>query len=478
MNGETDGAAFFRVLADLRRADGVALDVFGRVLERVTIAAPDEVSQAEIARGNMLNRPTDLSPATVSRAVSVLQKENLMEQRMSPVRHGGRPAGHGRPGSAWALDGARYGVIGVHLAHGHGAVTGLTARLTTLGLDDVSGVADVSRDFGQEPRSVADVADEIAFIVNELSKRAADTGRQILGAGVEIGGHVYDGQVVLAENAGWDHVELAQQVSDRTGIATVVENDVNARALLLAYGQAFNERDFAVAAVFDEGVGGALILDGRLSRGAGGVAGEIGHLFVDYEASGDAQQGGASKVQGNAKGFGDRCSCGRRGHVDALATPKRIIGQLAREGLTARDLSEAASAPLIDDDERLTRQASVFRRAGTALGRALANLANIVNPARIVLILPPALGTTAAGTAATAYLTAVEAALDEAFSTAALNARAGDRHLTVTTVAADDVGRTGAKAAGALVLHAFIEAARNRRVLARRPRTDATRLVS
>ena len=140
-----------------------------------------------------------------------------------------------------------------------------------------------------------------------------------------------------------------------------------------------------------------------------------------------------------------------------MVTPERIRLELGTD-----DVAAAAEEQLVDVDERLTTAASVFRRAGTGLGRGLAALANIANPGRIHLILPPAFADALPGSAGSAYLAAAEAALNDAFSTAPRDARAGQARLTVTSLPVEKIAEDGANAAAACVLDAFIEHARGR----------------
>ena len=87
----------------------------------------------------------------------------------------------------------------------------------------------------------------------------------------------------------------------------------------------YGKPNFAIVAVFDEGVGAALVLDGRLYRGAGGAAGEIGHVAVEFPPP---------LSEDRPSGFAALCRCGRFGHVEAVATPARL-----REELGVHDIS-------------------------------------------------------------------------------------------------------------------------------------------
>jgi glucokinase len=217
----------------------------------------------------------------------------------------------------------------------------------------------------------------IIDVIRELSARST---ADITAVGIGIAGLVANDRsvVITAPNLGWSHVDVGSYVRDATGIVTVVENDANAAAwgeFLFGAGQ--QVRDI-VAVTVGTGIGGGLILDGRLRRGSHGVAAEIGHL--------------------NAVPDGRPCGCGRRGCLEqyasghalvraarerAAAHPSRAI-QLLRlgdgtpEGITGVDVTTAARA---GDTVALES----FTEVGTWLGRGLADLAAVIDPEAFII---------------------------------------------------------------------------------------------
>ncbi|MCC7104887.1 MAG: ROK family protein [Chloroflexi bacterium] len=173
---------------------------------------------------------------------------------------------------------------------------------------------------------------------------------------------------------GWQEVPLAARLRELTGLPTVLENDANCAAVgewRLGAGRGTRHMIYMTVST---GIGGGLILDGRLYRGADGTAGEIGHMIVDAE--------------------GPPCGCGMRGCLEAVASGT-AIGRMAREAaadgrsarlreiaareeLDARDVAEAAEAG--DEAAR-----EVIARAGRYLGLGLAGLINLFNPESIVV---------------------------------------------------------------------------------------------
>jgi hypothetical protein len=126
--------------------------------------------------------------------------------------------------------------------------------------------------------------------------------------------------------------------------------------------------------------------------------------------------------------------------------------------------AKAESAALIEEPGmiRLSPAATVFREAGTGLGRGLEAMINIVNPGDLMLRLPRVLAAAKPQTSGAQYLSAVENAVNEAFSTGALDARNGKQRLSVEAVDDNQVPRYGAIAAASTVLNAFLDHAHER----------------
>jgi glucokinase len=164
---------------------------------------------------------------------------------------------------------------------------------------------------------------------------------------------------------------LKAVLEERLGWPVVLENDANAAAVgEMWLGAARGCRD-VVSVTLGTGVGGGVILDGELWRGAHGSAGEIGHTTVDPFA-------------------GLKCKCGNTGCLELFASATAIVRMtneqlsqfprtsLQSGGLTAEKVYEAGRK---GDELALI----VFKRFGTYLGIGLANLINIVDPEIIVI---------------------------------------------------------------------------------------------
>jgi len=170
----------------------------------------------------------------------------------------------------------------------------------------------------------------------------------------------------------WRDVPICRYLEERLGVPARLENDANAAALgEHVYGAGRGCRHLIYITV-STGIGGGLIIDGRLYRGATGVAGELGHMTIDPD--------------------GPLCGCGNRGCLEALASGTAIAARgeelvaqggsalLAQEQgeLTAETVSRAA-------DQGDVACQGIIRRAGYYLGVGLASYVNIFNPEVIII---------------------------------------------------------------------------------------------
>jgi glucokinase len=174
---------------------------------------------------------------------------------------------------------------------------------------------------------------------------------------------------------GWRDVPICQYLEERLGVPARLENDANAAALgEHVYGAGRGCRHLIYMTV-STGIGGGLIIDGRLYRGATGVAGELGHMVIDPA--------------------GPLCGCGNRGCLEALASGTAIAAR--GEELVAQGGS-ALLAKLAQEQGKLTAETvaraagqgdiacqGIIRRAAYYLGVGLASYVNIFNPEVIIL---------------------------------------------------------------------------------------------
>jgi len=191
------------------------------------------------------------------------------------------------------------------------------------------------------PTPVTEDAEELFDTLVALIRSACAAGPQPSSCGVGCGGPMEPGgaRVSPLNIPAWRGFPLRTRVAEATGLPTTVDNDAKALALGEGWlGAASGVRDY-LAMVVSTGVGGGIVLDGRLLDGAAGNAGHIGHIVVE--------PGGA------------RCACGARGCLEAVASGLSI------ERLTGRPAALADTATRV--------------RTGTLVGRAVADTANLLD---------------------------------------------------------------------------------------------------
>ncbi|MGO9198512.1 MAG: ROK family protein [Acidimicrobiales bacterium] len=184
----------------------------------------------------------------------------------------------------------------------------------------------------------------------EIAMLAADARGVLAATGIGCGGPIASELVSPVNIRSWRRFPLADRVRslprlEKLGIPVALDND--AKALALAEGWRGNARGEAnfLAMVVSTGVGGGLVLDGRLLDGAEGNAGHIGHMMVEPD--------------------GRLCGCGARGCLEAEASGTAI------EAITGQP---AAQAP-----------PDVRERAGRLVGRAVASVANLLDLRRVLV---------------------------------------------------------------------------------------------
>jgi len=183
------------------------------------------------------------------------------------------------------------------------------------------------------------------------------------------------GMVIFAPNIpGFRNVVLTTPLAAELGIPAFIENDASAAALgEFRFGAGRGSRNL-VHATLGTGIGGGLVIEGRLYRGSQGLAGEIGHTIIDPS--------------------GPRCRCGSRGCIEAMASGvafanrARILLDAGKSAVlheivgyrdpTGADLHRAAQ---LGD----TLCEAEIRHGGHLLGLALGNLVNVLNPDTVTL---------------------------------------------------------------------------------------------
>ena len=185
------------------------------------------------------------------------------------------------------------------------------------------------------------------------------------------------GRAVSSVNIPLAGIDVRDHLATRFGLPAAIENDANAAALAEHRFGAGRGTRYMVMLTLGTGIGGGLILDGRLYRGAVGAAAELGHITLDLDGP---------PCQGTCPGLG---------HLEALASGTATDG-MARELAAERpdgDLGRAAAAGRVVDARLAVDLAAagsgdardLLERVGSVLGEGIATLVNVFNPEVVVL---------------------------------------------------------------------------------------------
>jgi predicted NBD/HSP70 family sugar kinase len=209
-----------------------------------------------------------------------------------------------------------------------------------------------------------DIAARIAADVEELFA-SLPLGARSVGMGVSTPGTVTPagGRVEHAPNLEWRHEPFGAILTERLppGIALSFGNDANLGALaehLRGAARGFHDAVYLTGKI---GVGGGVIVDGKLLSGAGGFAGEVGHMLLDPS--------------------GPPCHCGSRGCVETYVGEEALLRLAGRTVPPSREsVAEVVRAARAGEPDALRG----VRAVGVGLGRTIANLVNLLNPQVVI----------------------------------------------------------------------------------------------
>ncbi len=162
------------------------------------------------------------------------------------------------------------------------------------------------------PRSAEEICHDIAELIKKLTADASlSFENDIEGIGIGSPGIISRGTVIRADNLGFNNVPLAKMLSDITGKEVFLRNDGNAAAYgELVSGSGKGCRSL-VAVTLGTGVGGGIVIDGKIVEGCGGSGGEVGHFITN---SG-----------------GKKCACGNYGCFEAYCSATALIKETVSE---------------------------------------------------------------------------------------------------------------------------------------------------
>jgi len=210
-----------------------------------------------------------------------------------------------------------------------------------------------------EDKSPPGVVKALAQMITKVSKQAGATSP--LPSAIGAAGQLHGSDIVVSPTLGWRDVPLGDLLGRELGRPVKVVNDTMAAAWgELKVGAARGE-SHTFTVLVGAGIGSAIISEGKLMAGAGGVAGELGHIKIVAEG-------------------GRQCGCGEKGCLEAYAGGTNIEAWMKESGLkgTASDLEEQAHAGNAEAKK-------IWDFSSSALALAIANVVTVLNPGFVVL---------------------------------------------------------------------------------------------
>lgn len=218
------------------------------------------------------------------------------------------------------------------------------------------------------------ILDDISAAILKKMEERNISKEEILGVGIGVPGPVTsDGYVNSCVNLGWGRFDVAKELGNKIGMLVKVGNDANVAALGEMWQGGAQGYQHVVMITLGTGVGGGIIINGKIWEGVNGAAGELGHMPVVYDEK-------------------ETCNCGRKGCLEQVASAtgivkvaKRLLNETDKPSslrkvqyISAKEVFDAAK----NGDELAN---DVLENMGEYMGIALANVASVVDPEIFVI---------------------------------------------------------------------------------------------
>jgi predicted NBD/HSP70 family sugar kinase len=312
----------------------------------------DELRHRGTATRGELVTATGLSRTTVTTLIAEMQDRGMIVA--DGTANGDHPP-RGRPAVLLRLEAAAGAALGIDFGHHHVRVA--VADLSSTVLAERCVPLEVAASAG----AALDVA---AGLARDVLREAHVSPVQVIGAGMGLPGPLNQRTAVVSPSSilgGWAGLHAARELGGRLGVPVAVDNDANLGALAEMCLGAGRGVENLIYLKVSSGIGAGLILGGRLHHGATGIAGEVGHVRIRRD--------------------GAVCRCGNRGCLETVASSGAVL-ELLRPALGA-ELTLAGALDLSRSGHVAVRR--VVTDAGRAVGRAIADLCNSLNPEAIVV---------------------------------------------------------------------------------------------
>lgn len=222
----------------------------------------------------------------------------------------------------------------------------------------------------------AAVLDRVVAAIEE-ARAASETGVGAVGLGIPSLMDQERGVAVMTPHLPLADVPIRDLMAERLGLPVVVDNDANCAMLAEHRAGAARGTRHAVMLTLGTGIGGGLIVDGRLVRGMVGAAAELGHMTVDED--GPPCPSGCPN-HGCLEALASGSALGREAERVARAVPESGLGRALAAG---REITGALATELAHDGDAAARD--VVTLIGERLGIGIASLVNIFNPEVVVV---------------------------------------------------------------------------------------------
>ncbi len=226
-------------------------------------------------------------------------------------------------------------------------------------------------------RPYKEIAADMAQLVEDLAQRAGINKDDVKAVGIGSPGTIDSehGVIVYSNNISWEKVPLCSAIKDQLGLPVFITNDANAAALGENFCGAGKLYSSMVFITLGTGVGGGIVIDGKIFEGNRSAGAEIGHEVIRFG--------------------GEKCTCGRRGCFEAYASATALIRQTQAAMRKNPESGLWKICPSIDDVDGKTAFDGMRAGDKTAekvvknyiryLAEGVANLINVFRPQAIVL---------------------------------------------------------------------------------------------
>jgi glucokinase-like ROK family protein len=340
-----------------RSADQEIVRKINKSLVLNTLRLHSPISRREVAD------ITGLNPSTVSNIVKTIIDEGLVCEEDKVDSKIGRPS------------------VSLNLRPDGGAVIGVEIGVDfvfVLLTDFVAKSIWQNRIDLSSGLSQVEVLAKAESLIEEAIRIAREHRLPLLGIGLGMPGlvNVMKGELIFAPNLNWRNVPLRLMWNQRFHLPVYVENEANLAALGEYYFGVARGVENLIYLSSGIGLGGGIIINGKVYRGGHGYAGEIGHIQRDPN--------------------GKMCGCGRRGCWETQVGPRAVLGRVKQALSESPDVPRPAGFPIEQNDltfnividaalkgDGICRKA--FEEVAVDLGLGIADLANVFNPDLVVI---------------------------------------------------------------------------------------------